>query len=132
VAESSQTIELTSEIVSSYVANTTVAAADLPNLIGEIHMTLASLQKPLKKKLTPAVPVKNSVKPGYVICLECKNKYKMLKRHIRTAHNLMPEEYRERWNLPSDYPLIAPDYAAKRSMLAKKIGLGTKGGRWKK
>ena len=133
MAENSEILELTTEIVSSYVSKSSTSATDLPKIITEVHKTLAGLEKGLVQEvLKPAVPIKQSVKPGYVVCLECGTKNKMAKRHIKTAHNLSVEEYRARWNLPSDYPLVAPEYAAQRSKLAKKIGLGRKGGRRKK
>jgi predicted transcriptional regulator len=134
MAENSEILELTTEIVSSYVSNSSTSAADLPKIINEVHKTLSGLEKGLiQETLNPAVPIKQSVKPGYIVCLECGKKQKMAKRHLKTAHNLSPEEYLNRWNLPKDYKLTAPDYSAQRSKLAKKIGLGTKrGGRRKK
>ena len=134
MAENNQMLELTTEIVSSYVSKSSTSVADLPKLITGVHKTLAGLEKGLVQAvLKPAVPIKQSVKPGYVVCLECGTKKKMVKRHIKNAHNLSVEEYILRWNLPKDYKLTAPDYSAQRSKLAKKIGLGTKrGGRRKK
>ena len=131
MAENTELLEQTTEITASYVSNNNVPVADLPALINRIYGALLGSEKG-KEVLKPAVPIKQSVKPGYVVCLECGTKNKMAKRHIKTAHNLSVEEYRARWNLPSDYPLVAPDYAAQRSKLAKKIGLGRKGGRRKK
>jgi predicted transcriptional regulator len=121
-------LALTTEIVASHVANNNTAIGDLPQLIQEVYRTLASvgtvsvaLERP-----QPAVPVKKSVNPDFIICLEDGKKLKMLKRHLKTAYNMTPEEYRERWGLPADYPMVAPNYAQHRSSLAKKIGLGTK------
>ncbi|MCV0423970.1 MAG: MucR family transcriptional regulator [Roseibium sp.] len=121
-------IDLTADIVSAYVGNNTVATADLPKLIDDIHEALqktamatnASEPEPPK----PAVPVKKSVTPDFVICLEDGKKFKSLKRHLRTHYNMSPEDYREKWGLDSDYPMVAPNYAAARSELAKKMGLG--------
>lgn len=120
---------LTTEIVSSHVANNTVTVQDLPDLIRQVYGTLSSIdQAPGAQpdRPQPAVPIKRSVTPDYIICLEDGRKLKMLKRHLKTAYNMSPEEYRERWGLPADYPMVAPSYARQRSNLAKKIGLGTK------
>ncbi|SOD99181.1 MucR family transcriptional regulator [Caenispirillum bisanense] len=121
-------LELTSDIVAAHVGNNTVAMADIPQLINDIHRALAGLgSAPVPtERPQPAVPVKKSVTPDYIICLEDGKKLKMLKRHLKTAYNMSPEEYRERWGLPADYPMVAPNYAKHRSSLAKKIGLGTK------
>ncbi len=121
-------MELTTEIVAAHVGNNTVAVSDIPQLIQDVYKTLSSLDEPETKveRPRPAVPVKKSVHPDYLICLEDGKKLKMLKRHLKTAYNMTPEEYRERWGLPADYPMVAPEYAAHRSSLAKKIGLGTK------
>ena len=123
-------IGLTAEIVSAYVSNNTVVAADLPVLIGDIHQALSratSNAAPMEREeLRPAIAVKRSVTPDYIICLEDGKKFKSLKRHLRTHYNLSPEEYREKWGLPHDYPMVAPNYAAARSELAKKMGLGTR------
>ena len=103
--------------------------ADLPNLIKEVHTTLMFLNdepEPEEEILTPAFPIKKSVQHEYIVCLEDGKQLKMLKRHLKTAYNLTPDEYRKRWNLPSDYPMVAPAYAQRRSELAKNIGLGTK------
>ena len=122
---------LTAEIVAAHVSNNSVALADLPNLITEVYRTLASVGLPMVKaqpdRPQPAVPVKKSITPEYLICLEDGKKLKMLKRHLQTSYNLTPEQYRERWGLPTDYPMVAPNYAKTRSRLAKDIGLGTKG-----
>lgn len=128
-------LALTSDIVSSHVANNSVAMADLPHLIEQVFTTLSKLgsgsgDEPAAKP-KPAVPVRRSITPDYIVCLEDGKKLKMLKRHLRTAYNMSPEEYRERWGLPSDYPMVAPNYAAQRRTLAKKIGLGTKRGKRK-
>jgi predicted transcriptional regulator len=119
---------LTTEIVAAHVANNSVAVADLPNLIQEVYRTLASVgsSPAVPERPQPAVNVKRSVTPDYIICLEDGKKLKMLKRHLKTAYNMSPEEYRDRWGLPADYPMVAPNYAQHRSSLAKKIGLGTK------
>jgi predicted transcriptional regulator len=121
-------LALTTQIVAAHVANNTVNVNDLPQLIHEVFRTLASVgTAPVAlERPQPAVPVKKSVTPDYIICLEDGKKLKMLKRHLKTAYNMSPEEYRERWGLPADYPMVAPNYAQHRSSLAKKIGLGTK------
>jgi len=119
---------LTAQIVSAHVSNNSVAPDALPSLIQEVYRTLAGVGKePVQlERPQPAVPVKKSVFPDYIICLEDGKKLKMLKRHLKTAYNMSPEQYRERWQLGSDYPMVAPSYARHRSSLAKKIGLGTK------
>jgi predicted transcriptional regulator len=127
--ESSETImQLTADLVASHVSNNKVAAEELPSLIRGVYSTLASIegQAGEQGKPEPTVPIKKSVHPDYIVCLEDGRKLKMLKRHLRTAYNMSPEDYRARWNLPSDYPMVAPNYAKKRSNLAKKIGLGRK------
>lgn len=118
----------TAQIVSAHVSHNTVAPEALPALIQEVFRTLSSVgaQPEVVEKPQPAVPVKKSVFGDYIICLEDGKKLKMLKRHLKTAYNLEPEQYRERWGLPPDYPMVAPNYARQRSSLAKKIGLGTK------
>ncbi|WP_135469329.1 MucR family transcriptional regulator [Crenalkalicoccus roseus] len=127
---SSDLLGLTAEIVSAHVSNNPVSLADLPNLIQEVYKTLATVGAPTTKqepeRPQPAVPIKKSVTPEYLICLEDGKKLKMLKRHLQTAYGMTPEQYRERWGLPPDYPMVAPNYAKHRSSLAKKIGLGTK------
>jgi predicted transcriptional regulator len=123
---------LTTEIVAAHVANNTVSANDLPGLISQVYNALATVgttKEPTPEKPQPAVPVRKSVQPDYIVCLEDGKKLKMLKRHLMTAYNLTPEEYRERWNLPPDYPMVAPNYARQRSRLAKEIGLGTRTGK---
>ncbi|MEO8683862.1 MAG: MucR family transcriptional regulator [Devosia sp.] len=125
-------IELSTEIVSAYVSHNAVSPTDLPKLIAEIHSALRALQTnetPLPvEELKPAVPVRKSVAADYIICLEDGKKFKSLKRHLRTHYNLSPEEYREKWGLPTDYPMVAPNYSATRSKLAKDNGLGRKAG----
>ena len=118
----------TAQIVSAHVSHNTVAPEALPALIQEVFRTLSNVgaQPEVVEKPQPAVPVKKSVFGDYIICLEDGKKMKMLKRHLKTAYNLEPEQYRERWGLPPDYPMVAPNYARQRSSLAKKIGLGTK------
>ena len=120
-------LELTTEIVAAHVGNSQIPPDQLPPLIEEVHRALAGLgSDPAWEKPTPAVAIKKSVQEDAVTCLECGRSAKMLKRHLSTAHGLSVEEYREKWNLPADYPMVAPSYAAKRSELAKKIGLGRK------
>lgn len=123
-------LELTSEIVSAHASNNTVAANDLPQIIKDVYATLQNLGSETQPEVRPqpAVPVKKSVTPDYIVCLEDGKQLKMLKRHLKTSYNMTPEEYRERWGLPADYPMVAPNYAKKRSSLAKKIGLGRKPG----
>ena len=121
-------IELTAEIVSAYVSNNTVPPGDIPNLINQVHAALARVSgksgdtsaEPLK----PAVSVKKSITPEYIVCLEDGKKFKSLKRHLRTQYNMTPEQYRDKWGLSTDYPMVAPNYAAARSQLAKQMGLG--------
>lgn len=119
---------LTAQIVSAHVSNNSVPPDALPSLIQEVYRTLAGVEKEpvVADKPQPAVPVKRSVFPDHIVCLEDGKKLKMLKRHLKTAYNMTPEQYRERWQLPPDYPMVAPNYARHRSSLAKKIGLGTK------
>ena len=121
-------IDLTADIVSAYVSNNSVPVTDLPALIGEVHRALPNTQmgltEPEPEPLKPAVNPKKSIFPDYIVCLEDGKKFKSLKRHLRTHYDLSPEEYREKWGLPADYPMVAPNYAAARSALAKKMGLG--------
>ena len=122
-------ITLTADIVSAHVSNNSVAVNDLPVLIQNVHSALKQLGGPAEEpeaKLEPKVSIRSSVKPDYIVCLEDGKKLKMLKRHLQTSYNMTPEQYRERWGLGSDYPMVAPNYAKHRSSLAKKIGLGTK------
>ena len=117
------------QIVSAHIANNSVQAADLPALIQQVFATLTTLgSAPVQavERPEPAVPVRKSVFPDYIICLEDGKKLKMLKRHLMTSYNLTPDAYRERWGLPSNYPMVAPSYAERRSTLAKSIGLGRK------
>jgi predicted transcriptional regulator len=124
----SNLIDLTAEIVSAYVGNNSVSSQELPTLISDVYSALQKTNggepEPEPEPLKPAVPIKKSITPDYLICLEDGKKFKSLKRHLRTHYNLTPEEYRERWNLPSDYPMVAPNYAKARSELAKRMGLG--------
>jgi predicted transcriptional regulator len=124
-------IELTADIVSAYVANNTVAQGDIPSLISDIHSALVRVSAGqdipvVSEPAKPAVPVKKSITSDYIICLEDGKKFKSLKRHLRTAYNMSPEQYREKWGLPQDYPMVAPNYAEARSQLAKQMGLGQK------
>lgn len=122
-------ITLTADIVSAHVSNNSVAVSDLPALIQNVHSALTGLGQAApapEAKLEPAVSIRSSVKPDYVVCLEDGKKLKMLKRHLMTHYQMTPEQYRAKWNLPADYPMVAPNYAEQRRALAKKIGLGTK------
>jgi predicted transcriptional regulator len=121
-------LSLTAQIVSAHVSNNALQAEALPSLIQSVFKTLSSAGKDGGQpgKPQPAVPIKRSVFADYIVCLEDGKKLKMLKRHLKTAYNMTPEQYRERWELPANYPMVAPNYAAHRSSLAKKIGLGTK------
>ena len=124
-------ITMTTDIVAAHVSNNSVAVADLPSLIASIYETLSGLggaEQVLEARPDPAVSIRASVKPDHVVCLEDGKKMKMLKRHLMTDHGLTPDEYRARWGLASDYPMVAPDYADKRRELAVKIGLGRKPG----
>ena len=124
----SDLIDLTADIVSAYVSNNSVSAQDLPGLITEVYQALnrthGGVVEPEPEPQKPAVNPKKSVFPDFIICLEDGKKFKSLKRHLRTHYDLSPEEYREKWGLPTDYPMVAPSYAAARSELAKKMGLG--------
>jgi predicted transcriptional regulator len=127
--QSNDLLALTTEIVAAHVSNNTVALGDLPQLINQVYNSLANIgvaQAAPPARPQPAVSVKKSVQPDYIVCLEDGKKLKMLKRHLKTAYNMSPEAYRERWGLPSDYPMVAPNYARQRSHLAKEIGLGTR------
>jgi predicted transcriptional regulator len=125
-------IEMTADIVSAYVGNNSVSSSDLPNLIQSVHRALTSVtsgvaeSQPAPKE--PAVPVKRSITPDYLVCLEDGRKFKSLKRHLRTKYDMSPDEYRSKWGLSKDYPMVAPNYAKARSDLAKQMGLG-QGGR---
>ena len=123
-------IELTAEIVSAYVSHNNVPSNDIPALIGEVHTALhrtaSGSMEPEQEPLRPAVPIKKSVTAEAIVCLEDGKKFKSLKRHLRTHYDLTPEEYREKWGLPPDYPMVAPNYAKARSALAREMGLGQK------
>ena len=122
-------LTLTTEIVAAHVSNNNVAVSDLPTLINQIYNSLANIDTAPAAPAArpqPAISVKKSVQPDYIVCLEDGKKLKMLKRHLKTAYNMTPEVYRERWGLSSDYPMVAPNYARQRSRLAKEIGLGTR------
>lgn len=123
-------VEYSTEIVAAYVSHNAISPTDLPKLIADVHGALRGLGaeeliEPAEEK-KPAVPVRKSVTPDYIVCLEDGKKFKSLKRHLRTHYNLSPEEYREKWGLPADYPMVAPSYSATRSKLAKDNGLGRK------
>ncbi len=121
-------LELVSKIVSAYVSNNSLPSGEISQLIWTVHEALESPGQAASSPPEPAVPIKKSIRPDYVICLEDGKKLKMLKRHLRAAFNMTPDEYRQKWGLSSDYPMVAPKYAAKRSELAKKIGLRRKPG----
>jgi predicted transcriptional regulator len=122
-------LELTTDLVASFLSKNKIPVSDVSSVIKEVHATFSSVARGKTEAepqdLNPAVPIKNSVKPDYIICLEDGKKFKSLKRHIRSAFNLSPEEYRKKWGLKHDYPMVAPIYAAQRSQLAKKMGLGS-------
>jgi predicted transcriptional regulator len=127
---SPEAVQLTADIVSAYVSNNPVGAGDLPKLIAEVHASLRALsgavQDETPAELKPAVSIRKSVTPDFLICLEDGKKFKSLKRHISTHYDLTPDQYRQKWNLPADYPMVAPNYSAVRSGLAKSNGLGRK------
>ena len=129
IEQTNDLLALTTEIVAAHVSNNTVALGDLPSLINQVYNSLANMgtapPAPAARP-QPAVSVKKSVQPDYIVCLEDGKKLKMLKRHLKTAYNMSPEGYRERWGLAADYPMVAPNYAEQRSRLAKQIGLGTR------
>jgi predicted transcriptional regulator len=133
VNDKPEIIEMTADIVAAYVSNNSVSSADLPAVIQQVHRALAGVldgataQEPAPPA-TPAVSIKKSITPDYLICLEDGRKFKSLKRHLRTKYDMSPEQYRAKWNLPKDYPMVAPNYAQARSALAKQMGLG-QGGR---
>ena len=130
--DKAEVIEMTADIVSAYVSNNSLNAAELPNIIQSVHRALSGItggEQPAEAApKEPAVPVKKSITPDYLVCLEDGRKFKSLKRHLRTKYNMSPEEYRAKWNLAKDYPMVAPNYARARSDLAKQMGLG-QGGR---
>ena len=124
-------LELAAQIVSAHVSNNTVEASTLPSLIQEVYQALTGVKGSVGEpavlgKPVPAVPIKKSVVANYIVCLEDGKKLKMLKRHLQSSHNMTPDQYRERWGLPREYPIVAPSYAERRSDLAKEIGLGRK------
>lgn len=128
-AQSELLITLTSDIVAAHVSNNSVAVSDVSTLIQNVHAALAGLSAPAvvpEVKLEPAVSIRASIKPDYIICLEDGKKLKMLKRHLMTHYQMTPDDYRAKWGLATDYPMVAPNYAEQRRTLAKKIGLGTK------
>jgi len=121
-------VTLTSDIVAAHVSNNSVAVSDLPTLIQNVYSALSGLRQeaaPAQPKQEPAVSIRASVKPDYIVCLEDGKKLKMLKRHLMTHYQMTPDDYRAKWGLPADYPMVAPNYAEQRRSLAKKIGLGT-------
>lgn len=130
--ETSELLEMTADIVSAYVGNNSVDASDLPGVIQSVHAALVSVKsggvEPEPEPQEPAVSIRKSITPDYLICLEDGRKFKSLKRHLRTKYDMSPEEYRTKWGLPKDYPMVAPNYAKARSELAKQMGLG-QGGR---
>ena len=127
--QSPELLEHTTRIVAAHVANNPIAAAELPSVIATVHQAIAALgPEEAASRPEPAVSIKQSVKPEYIVCLDDGKKLKMLKRHLRSAYDMSPDEYRQRWGLPAGYPMVAPNYAALRSKLAKKVGLGRKTG----
>ena len=129
-AESGHLTELVADIVGAYVSNNKVAVSELPGIISQVHSALqrttAGAEAPQQEAQQPAIAVRRSVNPDYIVCLEDGKKFKSLKRHLRTDHDMTPQEYRAKWGLKPDYPMVAPNYAASRSELAKKMGLGRK------
>ena len=123
-------LEMTSEIVSAYLRHNTLPSGRVPEFIHSVHKSLSEIDKGVvnseESTLKPAVPIRRSITPDHVVCLEDGKKLKMLKRHLRSTYNMSPDEYRSKWSLPPDYPMVAPNYAARRSELAKKSGLGLK------
>jgi predicted transcriptional regulator len=128
--DSNNVVELVVDVVASYVSNNEIDVQELPGLIQQVHRSLCNLGSTrsylLQDRSEPVVPVEDSVHPDYIVCLEDGRRLKMLKRHLRTAYNMTPDQYRERWGLSPDYPMVAPNYAKRRSNLAKDIGLGTR------
>ena len=127
--KSADLLQMATTIVAAHVSKSSVAAAEIPRLLGDIYQALTGLAggrvSAAATRHEPAVPIKKSVTPDHIICLECGRKQKMLKRHLRTTYGLTPEQYREKWGLPPEYPMVSPNYAKKRSSLARQIGLGT-------
>ncbi len=122
-------LELTAEVVTAYAGNNAIPAAQLADVIQSVHGAFKNLQAPeaeIEQKIPPAVSIRRSVRPDVIVCLECGTEHKMLKRHLKTSHDLSVSEYRDKWALKSDYPMVAPDYARHRSNLAKQFGLGRK------
>lgn len=132
MAEKAELIDMTAEIVSAYIGNNSIAPDEIAGLINKVFAALAGVHgsetAPFEKP-EPAVPIRKSITPDHLVCLEDGKKFKSLKRHLRTHYNLTPEQYREKWGLPRDYPMVAPNYAQARSRLAKKMGLGQNGRR---
>lgn len=130
LSETDVVLEMTAEVVAAYVSNNPVSSVELPNLIGDIYGAFLKINgseiSALVEKPIPAVPIKKSLHDDYLICLEDGKKFKSLKRHLRSHYDISPEEYREKWGLPSDYPMVAPAYAKERSRLAREMGLGRK------
>jgi len=127
--DNTELLSLTADIVSSHVSNNSVAVSDLPGLISNVYAALAGLggvPAPVQVQQEPAVSIRASIKPDYIVCLEDGKKLKMLKRHLMTSYGMTPDAYRTKWNLPSDYPMVAPNYAERRRSLAIRIGLGNK------
>ena len=128
--KSDELLKLASQIIAAYVSNNPIPVSELPGIIKSVHITLGGLSNGgINEALTaqkPAVPIKRSITPEYIVCLEDGKKLKMLKRYLRSNYKLSPEQYRAKWGLPADYPMVAPNYAAARSQLAKKMGLGRK------
>ncbi len=135
-ASQQELLEMTAEVAAAYVSNNVVASDELPDLISRIHSALSTAgqteEAPEPEKQKPAVSIRRSINDDYLVCLEDGKQLKMLKRYLRTNYNMSPDEYRAKWNLPSDYPMVAPNYAKKRAEMAKAIGLGRGGGRRKK
>lgn len=129
INKSTEILISVSEIVAAYVSNHNIKPEELPGLMALVHKSLCTLntgpRAPLSLPSEPAVPIKDSVNPDFLVCLEDGRKLKMLKRHLKTSYNMTPDQYRERWSLPSDYPMVAPNYAKTRQSIAKNIGLGT-------
>jgi predicted transcriptional regulator len=122
-------LTLTADIVAAHVSNNSVAVNDLPNLIQNVHSALTGISRnssSAEAKPEPKVPIRSSIKPDYIVCLEDGKRLKMLKRHLMTHYNMTPDQYRQKWGLSPDYPMVAPNYAEQRRTLAKSIGLGTK------
>lgn len=121
-------LALTTDIVTSHLSRNSIESSEIPGLIKDVYLTLATISdaEPNIDKPQPAVPIRKSIQPDYIVCLEDGKKLKMLKRHLKTSYDMTPEDYRLRWGLPADYPMVAPNYAIQRRNLAKKIGLGTR------